>query len=589
MIAILNDDLLPSDPLAQRLSRTFLNNRWDFIYAPVPDPNQPDQKELNWQSEHLKQKPEWKTESRYPMKSRVLYYRWADPTEILGVRFDHTTEYGLLDIDVKSPYHPKQNPEAITEIQIALETIGITRTLLVRSSWSDGLHLYFPLNGAVNTFNLAVAVKFCLQTQGFEVKEGQLEIFPNDKSYGVVTKILYKGHRLPLQPETGSWLLDDDLQAISNQLSDLFQVWDTASIGQDMAELNSALLIARQNRLTKPRRRLNNIEAWRRDLEITIAEGWTGAHQTNHLLKQIGCYGVVFKELSGDALIKYIHETAIAAPGYTEWCGHKHQIEVRSRSWAKAVEKYYWPLGTHAKTRPANDIVPFNQRRSKTAQEEIKAAISILEEGDRLPETITARAQAISELAGTSLGTLYRHKDLWHPKYQELEEKCVIAAAADDTALIQPSLAATPKQPESLDKRKLQTSEEIMKCRPAPREASFKKEVKKSSLRGVRGEQLTFPQVEPPRLRLAAPAPSSTVQIQSFSPSGIDPEQDDIIQGIQAQVRSLNWTIEEISQFIFDRFNGKRRYQLSYDELILLLYYLQTLRDQSNGIQAPSF
>ncbi len=57
---------------------------------------------------------------------------------------------------------------------------------------------HFPLNGAVNTFNLAVAVKFCLQTQGFEVKEGQLEIFPNDKSYGVVTKILYKGHRLPL-------------------------------------------------------------------------------------------------------------------------------------------------------------------------------------------------------------------------------------------------------------------------------------------------------------------------------------------------------------------------------------------------------
>ena len=166
MIAIRNDDLLPSDPLAQRLSRTFLRNRWDFIYAPVPDPNQPEQKELNWQTEHLKQKPEWKTESRYPMKSRVLYHRWADPTEILGVRFDHKTEYGLLDIDVTSPYHPNQNPEAIAELRIALETIGITRTFLVRSSWSDGLHLYFPLDGAVNTFNLAVAVKFCLQTQG---------------------------------------------------------------------------------------------------------------------------------------------------------------------------------------------------------------------------------------------------------------------------------------------------------------------------------------------------------------------------------------------------------------------------------------
>jgi hypothetical protein len=115
-----------------------------------------------------------------------------------------------------------------------------------------------------------------------------------------------------------------------------------------------------------------------------------------------------------------------------------------------------------------------------------------------------------------------------------------------------------------------------MKCRPAPREVSFKKEVKKSFPREVRGEPLSFPQVEPPILRLAALAPSSTVQVHSSSPSGIDAEQDDIIRGIQGQVRSLNWTIEEISQFISHRFDDKRRYQLSYDELVLLLYYLQT-------------
>ena len=581
MIAIRNDDLLPSDPLAQRLSSTFLRNRWDFIYAPVSDPNQPEQKELDWQTEHLKQKPEWKTESRYPMKSRVLYHRWADPTEILGVRFDHTTEYGLLDIDIESPYHPKQTPGAITELQIALETIGITRTFLVRSSWSDGLHLYFPLNGAVNTFNLAVAVKFCLQTQGFEVKEGQLEIFPNDKSYGVVTKILYKGHRLPLQPETGSWLLDDDLQAISDQLSDLFRIWDTASIGQDMAELSSALLIARQNRLTKPRRRLNNVEAWRQDLEILIAEGWTDAHQTNHLLKQIACYGVVFKELSGEALVKYIRETATTAPGYAQWCGHQPQIEVRSRSWAKAVEKYYWPLGTHAKPRPANNVVPFNERRSKTAQEGIQTAIAILEEGDRLPEAITARAQAISELAGTSLGTLYRYKGLWHPEHQEPEERCVIPEAAVDTEPIQAPPTTTKKELKLLQKERLQTKEETMKCRPALREDSFKKEFKNSSPRGVRGEQPSFPQTEPPILRLVTPAPQPNLPYSVPAPnSGIDAEQDEVIRGIQTQVRDLSWTMEEITEFIACRFDGKRRYQLSYDELVLLLYYLRTLSSE---------
>ena len=579
MIAIRNDDLLPSDPLAQRLSHTFLSNRWDFIYAQVPDPNQSAQTALDWQTEHLKKKPEWKTERRYPMKSRVLYHRWADPNEVIGVRFDHTTEYGLIDIDIDSQYHPKHNPNAIAELQIALETIGITRTVLVRSSWSDGLHLYFPLNGAVNTFNLAVAVKFCLQTQGFEVKEGQLEIFPNDKSYGVVTKILYKGHRLPLQPETGSWLLDDDLQGISNQLSDLFRMWDIAAIGQDMTELGSALLIARQNRLKKPRRRLNNVEAWRADLELFIAEGWTGPHQTNHLLKQIGCYGVVFKKLSGDALVKYIRETAIAASVYVQWCGHKHQIEVRSRSWAKAVEKYYWPLGTHAKTRPTNDIVPFNQRRSKTAQEEIQIAITILEEGNRLPEAITARAQAISELAGTSLGTLYRHKGLWHPEHQILEERCVIAEATVDTKPIQPSPPVRIKQLAPLHRRKLQTKGEITKCRPAPREDSFKKESKNSSLRGVRGEQQSFPQARPSVLRPVPSSPSVrhlSAALRSTPDFGIDAAQEEVIRAIQAQVRSLGWTMERITQFIATHFSGKRRYQLSDDELLLLLYHLRT-------------
>ncbi|MEN8443373.1 MAG: hypothetical protein ABG776_00005, partial [Cyanobacteria bacterium J06555_13] len=283
---------------------------------------------------------------------------------------------------------------------------------------------------------------------------------------------------------------------------------------------------------------------------------------------------VVFKELSGDALIKYIRETATAAPGYARWCDHQHQIELRARSWARAVEKYYWPLGTHTKTRPTGKVVPFNQQRSKTAQEEIQTAIAILKEGDRLPKTITARAQAISELAGTSLGTLYRHKGLWHPNHQKTENKCVIPDPAVDTEPSESLPEPSENQMNPLYSKKLQTKEKIMKCSFPGGEDSFKKGFKTSSRRGVRGEQLRFPQVDPPILRLVSPP------VQLPSSSGIDAEQDSIIQGIQAQVRSLNWTIDEISRFIAARFDGKRRYQLSHDELVLLLYYLRTLSSE---------
>ena len=86
---------------------------------------------------------------------------------------------------------------------------------------------------------------------------------------------------------------------------------------------------------------------------------------------------------------------------------------------------------------------------------------------------------------------------------------------------------------------------------------------------------MSFPQPKPPFLRLDPPAILSPTTHPSSYP-GIDAEQDRIIQGIQAKVRNLNWTMEEISRFIADRFNDKRRYQLSHDELVLLLYYLQT-------------
>ena len=110
-----------------------------------------------------------------------------------------------------------------------------------------------------------------------------------------------------------------------------------------------------------------------------------------------------------------------------------------------------------------------------------------------------------------------------------------------------------------------------MKCEPALREDSFEEKSKKSSPRGVRGDEIRFPQVEIPILRLVPPK-SNTQPI-----SGIDAEEDEIIRAIQAQVQSLNWTMQEISQFIASRFEGKRRYQLSHEELVLLLYYLRTL------------
>jgi hypothetical protein len=49
-------------------------------------------------------KPAWETITKYPLRSRVLWQRWQDPTQLVGVRFGSATWYALIDIDIQSPY-----------------------------------------------------------------------------------------------------------------------------------------------------------------------------------------------------------------------------------------------------------------------------------------------------------------------------------------------------------------------------------------------------------------------------------------------------------------------------------------------------
>ncbi|MGB7313117.1 MAG: hypothetical protein WA939_09310, partial [Nodosilinea sp.] len=157
---------LPADPIGQRLCEIFGHYPWNFIRADLPD--------------DATTKAAWTTVNSYPLRPRVLWNHWQDANQLIGVRFTHDTHYALLDLDAGGDYC---TAAGVAQLRAALETIGITRTLLVRSSWSGGLHLYLPFAELVNTFNLAVTLKECLQAQGFRLKAGQLEIFPNVKAY----------------------------------------------------------------------------------------------------------------------------------------------------------------------------------------------------------------------------------------------------------------------------------------------------------------------------------------------------------------------------------------------------------------------
>ena len=615
-------DPLPANPQGQRLCKIFGNYLYCSIYADAP--------------QDATEKAQWHTQRRYRLKNRVLYRDWQDAEKLIGVRPGHQIAYALLDIDINSPYHPRQDAGAIARIEAALETIGVTRTLRIRSSWSEGLHLYVPLPELVKTFDLAVALKNCLEPQGFKLKQGHLECFPNVKAYGNIIKTEYLAHRLPLQPGSGSCLLDETFSPGSNKLGDLLSLWDVAAAGQDISTLRQALPLARKNRYKKVRRRLNKADSWKKDLETVLAEGWTGPSQTNQLLKEFGCYGHVFLGYCGEELVDFIRQQAVTSPGYQQWCRHQREIKMRSRVWATAIEQYYWPMGTYGEAQQkrkeaASKIVPFNDFRAQNAQGSIKAAVQHLKDTNALPERATARAQAVrsaqAELVqrSSSLETLYKteNKKLWHPDFCSNcpEDTSSRLPVIDETAgLSETETLRTQKPPERLEPfegKKLRTKEEIMKCESTADDVLVFSKTEFNSGKGGAGGIKSFPQdalrrntphgkgnrtgrdtilgsssmstlpvqtttqtgntgsTKDLRSRLKPKLRKRAIPNTSSREDGIAKELSETITAIQNVVRRLGWPIEKINNFITQKFQGQRRAQLSDEELIRLLYHLQ--------------
>ncbi|MBW4486109.1 MAG: apolipoprotein A1/A4/E family protein [Tildeniella torsiva UHER 1998/13D] len=389
--------LHPSHPHGAKLTQIF-GYGWKWLEAPLEEHN------IN---------TAWKTNSKYRFKPRVLWSAWQDPKRVIGVRFGSSTSYGLIDIDHNSP-----NLERIDDICGALETIGIVRTIILRSSFSGGIHIYCPLPQHFPTFSVACALQQCLEAQGLQIAPGQLECFPNVKTYGKwwdkqFTE--YNGHRLPLQPMTGACVLDEDLNPISGayDLALFLAQWDNAVLQNDAETIGEALTIARANRRRRYRTKASGpVEDWKNDLEVIIAEGWTDHGQTNMLLKEIATYGRVFKGLGSSELVEYIETTATSCPGFEQWCRHQHQIHRKAISWAMSASNYYWPLGST----PLRDRtrVGVNKGRAEEARERIAAAVSEL--GEQIGLTISELVKRLTKAAQTSAQTLYKNADLWHPE-----------------------------------------------------------------------------------------------------------------------------------------------------------------------------
>lgn len=562
---------LPGDALGKRLCQTF-----PYLWKAIVKPNDPDSG--------------WKTLNDYPLRPRELWRLWQDAACIVGVRFDSLTAYGMIDLDVMGAYHPNQNPQALSLIRAALETIGITRTVLTQSSSSGGLHLWLPLPEPIPTFGLATAIRQCLEAQGIAVSQGQAEVFPNCKAYareGEFTE--YQGHRLPLQPATGAQLLDHDLLPLVGGLQRFFALWDQCAAGQDVDQLRQAIAQAQKNwRRRSARRESPGVEAWRTALESEISEGWTDHGQTNHLLKQIACYGVVFQGLKGEVLADYVQRTATNCPGYAQWCRHQHEIGLRCNVWSRAAEGYYWQLGTEG-TRQGNvhkaegrDPLPtnsINQARAEDAQARIRNAFNHLKEAGQLAlyQTKTALENAIIKLAKCSKQTTRKYLHLWCSEAKNGNGVCTPDSSPVSAPTESPESNGTKSQ-KPLPDKVVHTYPYMKGLAPGADSGSDLSPI--FPQRGGAGGISTIPEEgisqQPATGRTSSVAPRHRLKPGIPEPSS--GTVDHWRYEFGHLVKQRGWSLERVKEFV-GQVAGKTWQALGEDDWVLLVYQMRTLME----------
>ena len=107
---------------------------------------------FSYRYDYIRKSKDWTTCTNY-LNDTLLLALWESTDEIVGVRFGPKTKYCLLDIDINSPHHP-HNSNNLKEILGALEEVGLTEPIIIQSSHSKGLHIYYCFKSGIPTYSL---------------------------------------------------------------------------------------------------------------------------------------------------------------------------------------------------------------------------------------------------------------------------------------------------------------------------------------------------------------------------------------------------------------------------------------------------
>jgi hypothetical protein len=258
--------------------------------------------------------------------SQPSYLACRPPARVVG--------WIAIDIDAESPYHPTRGDTTAHErLLLVLKQVGLRKPLVLRSSIGEGFHLWLPLAKAVGTFEVATTLHNLLDTEGFEISNGVLELRPNRKSYDADYALI----RLPLTGEGNEFWLDG--YGLCDELMAFHQAWQEAAPKNRFLLPENLKKQIQEHQTEQRRQRSRTRSAGKNKLDAAqarLAEGFTGRGQSQEL-KLMAQQIARFAEGRNDTenLRTRCQELLMNAPGFEDFCGHRHEI-ISGRYWSNS-------------------------------------------------------------------------------------------------------------------------------------------------------------------------------------------------------------------------------------------------------------
>lgn len=255
------------------------------------------------------------------------------PYRNLNIAMPNQTMAACIDIDVNSRYHPANEGEGIDPVKDALAEIGLIEALEFQSSFSTGMHLWYPFQASIKSWELANAIEDACRAKNLEVKDGVLELRPNKRNFNSNFKLI----RAPLSGE-GNALWVGELGGLEESSLAIFRhFFNSAANYNKLTPLqDNQPIVAGSSPIRRSKNESNNkLNFYKNRLSV----GFSGSGQT----QEISLAALVVARMaegvdSVRGLRQRLIELVSSAPGFHQYCSHQREIE-SGTYWSDATLK----------------------------------------------------------------------------------------------------------------------------------------------------------------------------------------------------------------------------------------------------------